>query len=506
MSKILLFLLVSISVGTLSAQFQPRRIVSFKNGLSFIQERGTFPTVDGRTVRNLPFPNAQPGEEYDEKLLYTITAGSERVGSRAADIVRFWTSQDTIVRTDRIEYQRQQSHLALPANKGKELTVVLKDKTSFTGKLDYAGDGVLDLRNGDTLTRLGYGEIRSITPTEPLVTGKNDSEEFVFRTFNVELAEPVGSTTELELFYLARGFNWTPVYNVVLQADNQLSLILDAQIVNGQKDYRNVDLQLGIGQPTFEYAGGQSTFFNAESVNALARWDFGTNNSNQLNLSNAFSQNMVSSRATTNRRSTMGNGGLYFYNIPDFSLGRKQTANYRLLTLETTYQDEYAVQLNANGEGPLPVDHNIVFANKGKLPLTTGMAFLTDADQRAVGQSKMDFTPEAATTSLRVSGATEVVVTQVSETSKVEGKRKGSYYAYQTAFTVTIENYKDVAVELALTRNVNGAVTESSAEAKVAGSEYAQNINPVINTYRWNLNVPAGGTKKLTFTFEFWGQ
>lgn len=506
MSKTLLFLLISISVGTLNAQFQPRRIVSFKNGLSFIHERGTFPTVDGRTVSNLPFPNAQPGEEYDEDLLYTITAGSERVGSRAADIVRFWTSQDTNVRTDRIEYQRQLSHLSLPANIGAELTIILKDQATFTGKLEYAGDGVLDLRNGNMVTSFGFGEIRSITSTEPLVTEKTESDEFVFRTFNVELAEPVGSTTELELFYLASGFNWTPVYNVVLQADNQLSLTLDAQIVNGQKDYHKVELQLGIGQPEFKYASGRSTVFSTESAGALAGWNFENNNGNTLNMSNTFSQSMRRPRTVNIRKSTMGDGGLYFYRIPDFSLGRNQTANYRLLTLETTYRDEYAVQLNTEAEGSPAVDHNIVFTNKGTEPLTTGMAFITDADQRAVGQSKMDFAPEAATTSLRVSGATEIVVTQVSETTKMEGKRKGTYYAYQTSFVVTIDNFKDKAIDLRLRRNVKGEVTESSVAASITDSKYAQDVNPLTNTYLWNLNIPAGGTKTLTFTFEFWGR
>lgn len=52
--SILLFVLTS---AVASAQFIPQRVVAFKNGLSFLHERGTFPTEGGEIILNLSFPN-----------------------------------------------------------------------------------------------------------------------------------------------------------------------------------------------------------------------------------------------------------------------------------------------------------------------------------------------------------------------------------------------------------------------------------------------------------------
>jgi hypothetical protein len=510
-STIILLLVLTSAVA--SAQFVPQRVVAFKNGLSFLHERGTFPTVQGEAVLNLSFPNYSVNESGKPEELFRVSTGSERVGSQEAEISRYWTStslrtqitRDTAMGLDQLLFHR--------GNRGKDLMVTLKDGSELSGKLAEYSSSVLTLELSSTeFGQITLSEIRGIRFTNAPSRYGMKSDTTSEKVFNVELASPVGKKVELDLFYLARGFNWTPVYNVVLKPDNRLSLTLDAQIVNGQKDYENVNLQLGIGQPKFEYASGKSFFFNKKLMAVFSQpaRNFEHVNYNQM-LSNTFSQSGRPAQSTT-RKATMDAGGLFFYQIPDFSLGRQQTANYRLLTLEATYTDEYVVglntegNLNTEGEGLLPVAHHIRFTNGGELPLTTGMAFITDAEQRATGQSKMDFTPSESTTSLPLSGATEVVVTQVGETKRIDSLRRGSSYGYQTTFVVNVENFKDKAVDLRLTRNVNGEVAKSSVKPSVIGSKYTQNLNPVTNTYRWDLTVPAGGKETLTFTFEFWGR
>jgi hypothetical protein len=59
-STIILLLVLTSAVA--SAQFVPQRVVAFKNGLSFLHERGTFPTVQGDTVLNLSFSNYSVNE------------------------------------------------------------------------------------------------------------------------------------------------------------------------------------------------------------------------------------------------------------------------------------------------------------------------------------------------------------------------------------------------------------------------------------------------------------
>ena len=206
------------------------------------------------------------------------------------------------------------------------------------------------------------------------------------------------------------------------------------------------------------------------------------------------------------RNSTLGPGEVFFYSIPNFTLGRGHAANYRLLEITTTYEDLYTVDLNQEADEPLRVFHNITFENNGNLPLTTGMAFVTDPVGRAVGQHKLHFTPRGDRTRLRVSGSPEVVVTQRAVTERTDAPRRerdGSF-RYQTTLTVTVENYKGDAIDLRLERAIQGELLDSSVAPVANGTTETKSSYTTGNSYEWQLDVPASGKQTLTITYAYW--
>lgn len=493
--------------GMLQAQLQPQRVVAFKSGLSFVHESGELPTVEGRMVMNIPVPNLRYGDGNQVAAGFGITAGSERVGSPEADVLRYWTSGIDRVMTKLDTVVTFGQLLRLNSNRGKTISVSLKDGTVFTGKLLFGEDGIVTLESSDgEIVRISSEEARQIKFTETPLRVHTNREKQKQKVFNVELDENVGPSAELDLFYLARGLNWVPVYSVVLQGDNKMGLRLEAQIINNQQGFTEIDLQLGIGQPNFLYAAQPSNFFSAQVIEALRGFNQGLQ---QNTFSNAFVSQSMRPGGEQNRTATLNDGDVFFYPIPDFSLQRGHTANYRLLELQTTYADIYTVELNQDADKPLKVYHDVSFENThDKFPLTTGMAFVTDADSRAVGQSKMSFTPIGSTTRLRIAGSPEVVVTQRSVTKRRDdvARKSGNYYRYQTTLTVKMENYKARAVDLRLKRNVRGELVAASAPQELTGTTQTQGENPTVNTYEWSVQVPAGGEKELIITYDYWAR
>ncbi len=144
--------------------------------------------------------------------------------------------------------------------------------------------------------------------------------------------------------------------------------------------------------------------------------------------------------------------------------------------------------------------------NDTGMPWTTASA-ISFRDWKPLGQDMLTFTPVGGENILKVTPATEVIGSQVLEeksrekTQIVYGGRNYDFDLITVEGTINVRNIKKDPVEVILTRNLVGEITEASDAGKITREGLnLQAVNPN-SIVKWNLKVP-NGEKKITYRYK----
>lgn len=301
-------------------------------------------------------------------------------------------------------------------------------------------------------------------------------------TLSIQLQQQRGGTDNLELSYLTGGLSWKADYVAELNAEEDRIDLLGWVTLNNQSgaSYTKATMQLVAGdvnqvQPTPNRMHKERAMMEMAAVSA----DMG----------------MVAE-------------GLFEYHL--YTLGRpttiadKQTKQVSLLTAASIKAEKELV-LQGNdyyyrsshgdlGQRMKPsvfVHFKNAESNKLGVPLPKGIVrvYKRDSKGRAqfVGEDNVDHTAKNEQVRLKLGESFDVTANK-----KQTNFNKIRNNVYETSFEIELRNAKDEAVTVIVREPVPAdwkMISESQKHEKVASG-----------TAEWQVRVPAGGSKKLTYT------
>ncbi len=331
------------------------------------------------------------------------------------------------------------------------------------------------------------------------------------------------------LTYLSKGIAWSPSYVVDISVEGQASLSAKAIVVNDLVPLDNTELELITGYPHIQFSDTPSTFSLAPLQQILDQLRMGKDRQESLMLSNMA---VVAQRAdyamaaapAPSMPSTpvMGEGDedLYFYKIPAVTLKKGERGYYPLFSGEVPYEHLYTweipdtineftpFQQRPPVEPPKPVVwHALKLTNTTGKPWTTAPA-VTMKNGRILGQDTIEYTPDQATTDLKITQALSISAEH--NEYEIERQRGGTQFYGNNYDLVTVKgelavtNFKDEPVTLEITKLLSGEVQKSAGDPQIVRlARGLRSVNPASRLV-WKLEVKPGkeNLKKLEYVYQ----
>ncbi len=402
---------------------------------------------------------------------------------------------------------------------------------------------------------LPVASIRTISAARLKVESKRVFESNVARKrLTVALgSDAAGKDVTVRLLYFAPGLRWIPSYRVSGELKDEANLALQGEVLNEALDLEDVALDLVVGVPHFKFRETVSPLsLETHLRNALQRaapqlmGQMASNMSHTQFRTRAGEVHVPRSTTTMDIAPELASGGsndLFVYSIPKLSLTRGGRATIPLwqqnVPLRHLYTLDISLGRDARGgktfvrggqvsgrgrtTGDTPIDtanhvvwHQLELSNQSDVPWTTGPA-LTMRGLLPLGQDMLTYTSVGEKSLLPLTVAIDVRADYTEEEVNREANQltwSGKKYARVTKqATVKIKNFRGENTTTRIRIGLGGRVTTVSDNAKHVVNDfrssdwtrsgYATRVNNH-SDIEWTIDLTAGETKELTFTYEFY--
>lgn len=352
-----------------------------------------------------------------------------------------------------------------------------------------------------------YAEVLSDTPQYP--TTNKAVPSLVF-----ELSAPAEGKT-LQVSSLSRGLNWVPSYRIDLGPDGKALFQGKATVMNELADLNHVNLELVMGYPALGKYLQPSPVALLHSLNTFLNLISAGPNTAAAHISANITSNNNNAYYDDENEQTGASDltqaeDLFFYSIPDFSCAAGQTITREIFKGEVNYSHVYTWNVpnqsdietwqrnqryhDSSSAAPNEVWHCVRLNNTLKSPWTTGVVDCY-AEGRLVGRTVVNFTPEGATSMVKLNKTmqapvqfSESVVQQDEETMTLEGK-------------LSLTNRSDQEMQVYITKEVRGTPLSASDDATTTCSPgYGDNPN---GQFLWVVTVQPGQTKTVSYRYNY---
>lgn len=427
-------------------------------------------------------------------------ASTDLVPAAIKGTVRFYTldpndkiDQVVIGKENRLDFANADEIKKRLADKiGLRLTIVTRSGQRHEGELAKILDDMLLLRIGESFIGVPYNTIRTI-----LLAG------FPVR-IKVSSSDP-NKTVGIGVAYLQEGIRWEPSYILDVKGATG-TLSLRASMQNTTETIKDSDVFFVVGSPFVTNRG----IADMLAPGAVAAPAIGVDKKDEKDEKDERERERERERRSEAEGAERGNvqnaavtreetGELYYYKKPGLSLATSDVAMVSLLDTLVTVSPRF--EWNADGE---EVSYLLSLINKSKEPLTTGPVFVLE-NGKAIGQENVKYTPAGGTTEIRLSRGIGLKVAKTeAETKRLAPVRVGrtDYVPVVLKGTLTITNYKAEAVAVKVTKTVRGKVGDLSDKGTVKNTQILNGEPNPINDLEWTVQIPAGATKTITYTFE----
>jgi hypothetical protein len=380
------------------------------------------------------------------------------------------------------------------------------------------------LRTAEGMLALSPGSISGVrVPGGELAVDYPDG-----RTENQMRLKVSGSGGKLQILCIEHGLTWAPSYQVQIRGEQEASVVCKAEVLNDIVDLKGASLKLVTGYPNLHFSRvlspmamvGDIQSFLA-SLQALERGtDAGAAVMRQSVMANvAMDAEPVMMPTFAGTGESVGD--LFLYSQPNVTLGKGERAYYSVFAKRVPAASVYVWKVGAAGEDMEPwrrrerdaaasneeVWHCLRLTNAGGLPWTTAPA-MTTKDGTVLGQDTLHYTAPGAQTLLRITQAVQVGAEQTEiETDREPGAYRvgrNTYDIVHVKGTLRVSNRKDSAVDMEISKQLQGQVTTSEPEAKV--ETLATGLANVNRTQKltWKLSVPAGETTDIAYEYKYY--
>lgn len=405
---------------------------------------------------------------------------------------------DTVITTkdNRIEFGSPKEIKTKLADKiGLQFSVEANNGQKFDGVLSKILDDMLLLQVGAAFTAVPYDQIKSITLNGFPIRVKVDTKD-------------PNKVATLAFAYLQEGIRWEPSY-ILNVAGGKATLSLRATMQNTTEKLDKSDVLFVVGSPfvanrgvpdmiaMFGAPGGGGSLLGSGAGIDYIKYD-PSDNSLIVKGGNAPAP---AKQPAPNMATVSGEeaGELFFYKKQGLSLSTNDIA--MVSVLEAVVPITPAFEWNADGD---EVHYLLSIRNNGKQPFTTGPVFVLE-DGKAIGQEVIRYTPPGASTDVRLSRGIGLRV----EKTEAELKRgapvkvgKTDYIPVTMKGTLTISNFRNDKAPIKVMKTARGRVLNQSDEGKVKQTQVLTGDPNPLNDMVWQLDIPAGQSKQITYTFE----
>jgi hypothetical protein len=489
-------------------QLQPRVLIVFKNGLSWIEHRGEVALTNGWGL--IPaIPDAAFGTvsltsdeaKVDEVRTTGGLQGAAGGGPTLESILASGAGRMVTLRVgDRDVSGRLVSSGQRPSGDAELFQRNARDEP--LGVILVASDGKLTAIPRHLITAVTFDG--DALPKDDRATP----------SLRFHVAESSASAAPVRLSYVRPGIGWFPDYSITLDGDGRAALTMRATLVDDGEDLRDTDVFFAVGVPNFAFGTVESPLSARQSLAELFR----ALGQGAVEVFSAMA-NTMNNVAMPNTRRTTGSDAMptegtsgestedfFFYSRKGITLARGERAAFPLLEASVKYSDLYTLDIprDAANETVDKVWHSIRLQNPTKLPWTTAPA-LVIAGGRPVAQETLQYTPANGETTLRLTVANSIVVDrhEAEAARQRESVRRfdNTWDAVTIEGTIDIRNFKDEPVVLAITREVEGEAirTRDHRVTRIATTPRA--MNPV-ERLEWEIPLRAGEQKTIKYQYK----
>jgi hypothetical protein len=509
-------------------------VALFKNGFAFVRRRAEAP-AGGKSVRLGPLPVPVHGSFW--------IAGDPaqiKVGAATARKDRL-TERSPALTVEEI----------LRANVGRKLTLFLGDKESLTGTLvsmpepqprlpepwvpvdtRYGNPGfgampvipqpsLLLLETSGGTVALAPGEVRRVA-AEGGDLAREIERSREATSLSVALEPASAGPSPLTIFYLERGLTWAPSYAIDLSAAGRATLTAKAEVIDEAEDLDAATLELVTGFPNLRFSdvispiamqGDLASFLSALSAGGS---DMAQSAMTQQVLANVAYARERGPAFPTSDGPPEGSSveDLFLYTVPNVTLKRGERGLYPLFSASVPYAHVYEWDIPDTLDRPeadhetrtdvVDIWHSVRLTNDSGVPWTTAPA-MTMKDGNLLGQDQLAYTPVGGRTTVRITRAVDVqgdrAEYEVSRDRNAATFYSSSYDKVTVRGEIQVTNLKHEAIELEITKHVQGDVAKNPDEAAV--SQVAEGLRRVNPTTRLIWRIPLKEGEERTLTYEY---
>lgn len=548
-----------------------REVTVFKDGHAFLMHAGRLPTDgNGNVVMDyLPAPvlgTFWPFAVEKGAKLTGVTAGRRKVllestALNLRDLLDANAGAEALVTEVGEKTPYTATVLGIPAASGEELEAA--GVPGSGEKLPLKGDVVI-LRTEAGMKVVNLARIQDVT-FKGDYRRKLAHEEFRnLLTLRLDWgsAKPA-KTADVGLLYVQRGIRWIPEYKVVLEGQNRATLRLQATIINEVTDLEDVTVHLVVGVPSFMFKDSVDPMSLQQAVAQLSAHFRPENRTAQM-FSNAIMSQVAmpvdpgdaNPGASGTPRLDLGpdikDAGkaedLFVFSVPHVSLRKGERLVVPVSEVTLDYRDVYTLDIpfapppelrqfiNNGREAEIArqmaapkVMHKLRLQNGKDAPLTTAPALILRGN-RVLAQGLMTYTAAGAQCDLELTTAVNIGVAKTdAETKRTPNAANWNgdqYGRVDLAGTITLSSHSDQAIEVAVTRQVLGNVTDADSGGKaqmvnvfeeVPGRTYDYphwwgwyswphwwtHFNG-IGRVTWRVTLNPGTTLKLGYTWNYY--
>ena len=496
-----------------SQPLQPRVLIIFKNGLSWIEHRGevalsggwgTIPTTPEAALGTVSLTS-------DEAKVDEIrTVGSSRGAVRGgATLDAILTSSAGRMVTLRVG-DREVSGRLLPSEQRSSAEAEL-----FTRNGWVEPPGIVLLQSAGKTTAIPRSLITAVTfDGDAPAREEHDTPSLRFHVAENRASAPV------RLSYLRPAIGWFPDYSITLDGKGRAALTLRATLVDDGEDLRDTDVFFAVGVPNFAFGHVESPLSARQSLAELFRalgqgaadaFALMANSANVVMQPSMRNTERSNSFAAMTTEGTSGESAedFFYYSRKGITLARGERATFPLLEASVKYSDLYTLDISSetpNETAPVAdkVWHSIRLENPTALPWTTAPALVISGG-RPVAQETLQYTPAHSETTLRLTVANSIVVdrneTEVSRHRESVRRFDSVWDAVTIEGTIDIRNFKDEPVVLAITREIEGEAVRASSLRVTRIATTPRAMNPM-ERLEWEIPLQAGETKTIKYQYK----
>jgi hypothetical protein len=321
---------------------------------------------------------------------------------------------------------------------------------------------------------------------------------------------------------LERGVQWFPSYLFTIVNEKVAKLEMKATIANGETEFRNMPVDIIIGNPEMFYGKAlDPVCFDYLKESILEnRYD---NNMFSNSLTMNYSVQATSSSAASteyswndedNQTDKEGakNEDLYYYQLGVIDLEKNSRVLVPVMSTNVTYSEIYTANLPLNstvleGTNSIQTYHSYLINNGTNAPFTTGAVIVFNQENQPMAQAQMVYTPVKGNSEMKLSKAVDVQVKNEEEEthrekSNIKKSNTNSYEKITTDGVITLSNFKDKKITMRVTKRIEGVYVRSDNNGKSRKIKGTISDDEIVSELYWEIEVPAGS--KLTLKYQYY--